>query len=39
MGLQLIGKPYGEGRLLRLARAFEDATEWHLLHPEVELFD
>ena len=39
VGLQLIGKPYGEGRLLRLARAFEDATEWHLLHPEVDLFD
>ncbi|HEX9780320.1 MAG TPA: Asp-tRNA(Asn)/Glu-tRNA(Gln) amidotransferase subunit GatA [bacterium] len=28
IGLQLIGRPFEEGRLLRVARAFEDATDW-----------
>ena len=29
IGLQLIGKPFAEGDLLRAAYAYEQATEWH----------
>lgn len=29
IGLQLVGKPFGEGTILRAAHAFEQATEWH----------
>jgi len=29
IGLQLIGKPFGEDSILRAAHAFEQATEWH----------
>jgi aspartyl-tRNA(Asn)/glutamyl-tRNA(Gln) amidotransferase subunit A len=29
IGLQLIGKPFGEKTILRAAHAFEQATEWH----------
>lgn len=29
IGLQLIGKPFGEESILRAAHAFEQATEWH----------
>ena len=29
IGLQLIGKPFGEAQLLQAAHAFEQATEWH----------
>ena len=29
VGLQLIGKPFGEESILRAAHAFEQATEWH----------
>lgn len=30
VGLQLIGKPFGEESILQTAYAFEQATEWHL---------
>jgi aspartyl-tRNA(Asn)/glutamyl-tRNA(Gln) amidotransferase subunit A len=33
MGLQLIGRPFDEATILRLARAYEQATEWHLRRP------
>jgi aspartyl-tRNA(Asn)/glutamyl-tRNA(Gln) amidotransferase subunit A len=29
IGLQLIGKPFGEAELLRAGYAFEQATQWH----------
>ncbi|HEX4122046.1 MAG TPA: Asp-tRNA(Asn)/Glu-tRNA(Gln) amidotransferase subunit GatA [Verrucomicrobiae bacterium] len=29
IGLQLLGKPFGEETLLRLAHAYEQSTEWH----------
>jgi aspartyl-tRNA(Asn)/glutamyl-tRNA(Gln) amidotransferase subunit A len=29
IGLQLIGKPFGEETLLQAGYAFEQATEWH----------
>jgi len=33
IGLQLIGPHWSEARLLAIAFAFEDATEWHKKHP------
>ncbi len=29
IGLQLIGQPFQEGRLLQIAHAYEQSTEWH----------
>jgi aspartyl-tRNA(Asn)/glutamyl-tRNA(Gln) amidotransferase subunit A len=31
IGMQLIGKPFGEETILRTAHAFEQATEWHAM--------
>jgi len=33
IGLQLIGKPFEEATLLRVAHAYEQATEWHRRKP------
>ncbi len=30
-----IGKLYGEGEMLGLARAYQEATGWHLKHPKL----
>ena len=38
IGLQLIGRPFEEARLLRLARAYEQATGWGEYHPDMEAF-
>ena len=35
LSLQLVGKCYDESSLLRVAAAYERATPWHLLHPEL----
>jgi aspartyl-tRNA(Asn)/glutamyl-tRNA(Gln) amidotransferase subunit A len=35
IGLQLIGRPFGEESLLRAAFAFEQATEWHKRRAEL----
>ncbi len=35
VGLQLIGRPFGESELLRIAYAYEQATHWHEMQPEV----
>jgi aspartyl-tRNA(Asn)/glutamyl-tRNA(Gln) amidotransferase subunit A len=32
-GLQLIGRPYDEGTVLRIGWAYEQATEWHQRRP------
>jgi aspartyl-tRNA(Asn)/glutamyl-tRNA(Gln) amidotransferase subunit A len=29
VGLQLVGPPFSESRLLRTAAAFQRATDWH----------
>jgi aspartyl-tRNA(Asn)/glutamyl-tRNA(Gln) amidotransferase subunit A len=36
IGLQMIGPRWGEARLLALALAYEDATDWHNRHPELD---
>ena len=35
VGLQLMARPLGEETLLRVAYAYEQATEWHKLRPEL----
>jgi len=35
VGMQIIGKPLSEGTLLRVAFAFEQATEWHKKKPQI----
>jgi aspartyl-tRNA(Asn)/glutamyl-tRNA(Gln) amidotransferase subunit A len=36
IGMQLIGKPFGEETILRVAYAYEQATEWHKRKPEIK---
>jgi len=35
IGMQVIGKPFGEETILRVAYAYEQATEWHKRRAEV----
>ena len=35
IGLQMIGKPFDEATVLRVADAFERNTEWHLKYPPI----
>jgi aspartyl-tRNA(Asn)/glutamyl-tRNA(Gln) amidotransferase subunit A len=35
IGMQLIGKPFGEEAILRVAYAYEQATEWHKRKPNI----
>ena len=35
VGLQVIGRPFGEDTILRVAYAYEQATEWHERKPQI----
>jgi len=35
IGLQVIAKPFDEPTMLRIAHAYEQATDWHTRHPEL----
>jgi Asp-tRNA(Asn)/Glu-tRNA(Gln) amidotransferase A subunit family amidase len=35
IGLQVIGKPFDEETVLRIADAFERSTQWHLKYPII----
>ena len=35
IGLQLLGKPLDEARILQIAHAFEQSTEWHKARPPI----
>jgi aspartyl-tRNA(Asn)/glutamyl-tRNA(Gln) amidotransferase subunit A len=35
IGLQVIGKPFDEEAVLRIANAFERSTQWHLKYPII----
>jgi aspartyl-tRNA(Asn)/glutamyl-tRNA(Gln) amidotransferase subunit A len=35
LGLQIVGRPFGEGTILRLAYAYEQATDWHRRRPQA----
>jgi Amidase len=36
IGMQIIGPPYWEATVLRLARAYEQATDWHNRRPNLD---
>jgi aspartyl-tRNA(Asn)/glutamyl-tRNA(Gln) amidotransferase subunit A len=36
IGLQLLGPTFGEERLLRIARMYEKATDWHTRRPNLQ---
>jgi aspartyl-tRNA(Asn)/glutamyl-tRNA(Gln) amidotransferase subunit A len=35
IGLQIVGRPFGESQVLGAAYAFQQATDWHLRRPEL----
>ncbi len=35
IGLQIMGRAFDEATVLRMAHAYEQATEWHLQHPPL----
>ena len=35
IGMQIIGKPFAEPTLFRIARTYERATDWHRRHPAM----
>jgi aspartyl-tRNA(Asn)/glutamyl-tRNA(Gln) amidotransferase subunit A len=35
IGMQIIGKPFGEETILKVAYAYEQATEWHKMRAEI----
>ena len=35
IGLQIIGKPFDEETILKIAYAYQQATEWHKMRPEI----
>ena len=35
IGLQLLGKPLDEGRILQIAHAYEQSTDWHKARPPI----
>ncbi len=35
IGLQIIGRKWEEARLLQIAHAYEQATDWHTRHPQL----
>ncbi len=35
VGLQVIGKPFDEATVLRVAHAYQQATDWHLARPSI----
>ena len=35
LGMQLVGRPFGETSILRIGHAYERATEWHTRRPQL----
>jgi aspartyl-tRNA(Asn)/glutamyl-tRNA(Gln) amidotransferase subunit A len=35
IGMQIIGKPFGEENILKIAHAYQQATEWHKRKPQI----
>ena len=35
VGMQIIGRPFAEGNLLKVAHAFERSTDYHSKHPKI----
>ena len=36
IGLQLLGRPFGESDLLRAAHVYQEATDWHTKRPDLD---
>ncbi len=36
VGMQILGRPFDEATILRVAHAYEQATPWHTYHPALE---
>ncbi|MBI3850662.1 MAG: Asp-tRNA(Asn)/Glu-tRNA(Gln) amidotransferase subunit GatA [Verrucomicrobia bacterium] len=36
IGLQLLGKPFGEETMLKIAHAYEQSTDWHKVRPVLK---
>jgi aspartyl-tRNA(Asn)/glutamyl-tRNA(Gln) amidotransferase subunit A len=36
IGFQLVGRPFDEATVLRIAHAYQQATHWHTQHPPLE---
>ncbi len=36
IGFQLVGRPFDEATVLRIAHAYQQATDWHTQHPPLE---
>jgi aspartyl-tRNA(Asn)/glutamyl-tRNA(Gln) amidotransferase subunit A len=36
MSIQIAGRPFDEAMVYRIAHAYEQATQWHLRHPDLE---
>jgi aspartyl-tRNA(Asn)/glutamyl-tRNA(Gln) amidotransferase subunit A len=39
IGIQLIGAPFAETTLIRLGRAFQSLTDWHLRRPDLSAWE
>jgi aspartyl-tRNA(Asn)/glutamyl-tRNA(Gln) amidotransferase subunit A len=39
IGMQLIGAPFADATLLRLGRAFQSITDWHLRRPDLSAWE
>jgi len=37
LGLQIIGRPFDDARVLKVGHAYQLATDWHRRHPKLEL--
>jgi aspartyl-tRNA(Asn)/glutamyl-tRNA(Gln) amidotransferase subunit A len=35
IGMQIVGRPWAEAAVLRLAQAYEQATDWHKRRPDL----
>jgi aspartyl-tRNA(Asn)/glutamyl-tRNA(Gln) amidotransferase subunit A len=35
LGMQIVGRPFGESTILKIGHAYERATEWHRRHPPL----
>ena len=36
LGMQVIGRPFGEADVLRVGHAYQQATDWHTRHPQLK---
>jgi aspartyl-tRNA(Asn)/glutamyl-tRNA(Gln) amidotransferase subunit A len=37
LGVQIVGRPFDDARVLRVGNAYQNATRWHEQHPKLEL--